>query len=83
MDYIDLRSRKPEKKEETVASSAGATDNPLGFLGGLADAGKEEESLVANKRDVIEILNLLHSKISNMEDKLHRIQRILEEKKYR
>lgn len=93
MSYVDLRPYKPKtKKREDVSSvsggsSAGAestSGSAFGFLGNLAEAGKEAQgdssavipSITAgNKRDVIEILNILNEKLSRVEERMYRIER--------
>ncbi len=85
MNYVDLRPYKPKEKKkeeaasETAASSSNATLEHADFLANLAEAGKEEVSGAAQKADMIEILNLLHEKISNIEERLFRIERKLDE----
>lgn len=84
MSYVDLRPYKPKaKKEEEVSSVASVGSTTTGdFLANLAEAGKQEQSVVSNKDEVIEILNLLNEKLSSVEEKLFRIERKLENEKY-
>ena len=92
MTYIDLRPYKPrgKKREESVAettssvsaatiSAPSATLEQADFLANLAGAGKEEIGTAAQRADVIEILNLLHEKLTTIEERLFRIERKMEE----
>ncbi len=48
------------------------------FFSSFAEVGRQEGSIATEKRDTIELLNILHDKIRNMEEQLHRIERKLE-----
>ncbi|HIH17633.1 MAG TPA: hypothetical protein HA282_02585 [Nanoarchaeota archaeon] len=48
------------------------------FFSSFAEVGKQEGSIAVEKKDTIELLNILHDKIRGMEEQLHRIERKLE-----
>ena len=81
MSYVDLRPYKPKvkrKEPEVSSDTEGATGAATGdFFSSFADVGKQEQSTIAAKGDVIEILNLLNEKLSSVEEKLFRIERKL------
>lgn len=57
---------------------AGTQESAGDFFSSFAEVGKQEGSVAVEKKDTIELLNILHDKIRSMEEQLHRIERKLE-----
>ena len=84
MDYVDLRPRVKKKIEELIESSSTDSAPASGdFFSNFAEVGKNEQSIVTNKDDMMDLLNLLNEKLSTVEEKLYRIERKLEERERR
>jgi len=68
----------PSYGTERGAGGAGQEASAGDFFSSFAEVGKQEGSIAVERKDTIELLNILHDKIRNMEEQLHRIERKLE-----